>query len=126
VKKTIGWMSIAAVLGLVVVGCAKKEGQPANPAPAGTAKPATSEKASTAPPKEQTAQQAGQEANQVQAAVAQAAGEQTLCPVLKEPINKAIFVEYKGKKVYFCCEPCKATFEKDPEKYVKDLPQFKP
>ena len=50
---------------------------------------------------------------------------QTTCPVLGGPINKNIFVEYKGKKVYFCCEDCKATFAKDPEKYVKDLPQFK-
>ncbi len=51
--------------------------------------------------------------------------EQTTCPVLAQPINKSIFVEYKGKKVYFCCEDCKATFAKDPEKYVKGLPQFK-
>lgn len=53
------------------------------------------------------------------------AGEQTTCPVMKGPIDKEIFVEYKGKKVYFCCASCKAEFDKDPEKYVKDLPQFK-
>lgn len=54
-----------------------------------------------------------------------AAGEQTICPVMGNPINKDIFVEYKGKKVYFCCPDCKAQFEKEPEKYIAKLPQFK-
>jgi YHS domain-containing protein len=54
-----------------------------------------------------------------------AAGEQTICPVMENPINKDIFVEYKGKKVYFCCPDCKAKFEKEPEKYIAKLPQFK-
>jgi len=40
-------------------------------------------------------------------------------------INKAIFTEYKGKKVYFCCSPCKEKFEQEPEKYIAKLPQFK-
>jgi YHS domain-containing protein len=57
---------------------------------------------------------------------AAAATEQTVCPVMAgNPIDKNVFVEYEGKKVYFCCEDCKATFSKDPEKYIKDLPQFK-
>ena len=52
--------------------------------------------------------------------------EQTMCPVLaKQPIDKNVFVEYKGKTVYFCCTDCKAAFEKEPEKYVANLPQFK-
>jgi len=51
--------------------------------------------------------------------------EQTTCPVMAGPINKDIFTEYKGKKVYFCCADCKANFEADPEKYVANLPQFK-
>ncbi|MHC5082590.1 MAG: YHS domain-containing protein [Planctomycetota bacterium] len=52
------------------------------------------------------------------------ATEQTVCPVMKAPINKDLFVEYQGKKVYFCCPGCEVTFQKDPAKYVKDLPQF--
>jgi YHS domain-containing protein len=56
---------------------------------------------------------------------AAAAAEQTMCPVMEAPIDKSIFVEYKGKKVYFCCSKCKADFEKDPEKYIVKLPQFK-
>jgi YHS domain-containing protein len=51
--------------------------------------------------------------------------EQELCPVMNNPISKEVFVEYKGKKVYFCCPGCIETFEKDPEKYVDKLPQFK-
>ncbi len=53
-----------------------------------------------------------------------AAAEQTTCPVMGGGINKAIFVEYKGKKVYFCCSPCKDKFEAAPEQYVAKLPQF--
>jgi YHS domain-containing protein len=50
--------------------------------------------------------------------------EQTTCPVMGGAINKDIFTEYKGKKVYFCCTDCKAEFEKNPEKYISKLPQF--
>jgi YHS domain-containing protein len=55
---------------------------------------------------------------------ASAATEQTTCPVMGGSINKDIFVEYQGKKVYFCCAECKAIFEKEPEKYLSKLPQF--
>jgi Cu(I)/Ag(I) efflux system membrane fusion protein len=41
------------------------------------------------------------------------------------PIDKNVFTEYKGKKVYFCCPACIDKFKAEPEKYVKDLPQFK-
>ena len=51
--------------------------------------------------------------------------EQTICPVMKGTINKNLFTEYKGKKVYFCCAGCKGKFEKEPEKYIAKLPQFK-
>ena len=52
-------------------------------------------------------------------------GEQTTCPIMEgNPINKAIFTEYKGKKVYFCCAGCDAKFKADPEKYIAKLPQF--
>lgn len=56
--------------------------------------------------------------------VATAALEQTICPVMGNPINKDVFVEYKGKKVYFCCPECKGKFEAEPEKYIAKLPQF--
>ena len=56
--------------------------------------------------------------------VAAAAIEQTVCPVMGGAINKSMFTEYKGKKVYFCCAGCKEKFEKEPEKYLAKLPQF--
>jgi Cu(I)/Ag(I) efflux system membrane fusion protein len=51
--------------------------------------------------------------------------EQTICPVMGNPINKDVFVEYQGKKVYFCCPGCIEPFQKNPEKYLPKLPQFK-
>ena len=51
--------------------------------------------------------------------------EQTTCPVMAGPINKDIFTEYKGQKVYFCCAACKEKFEAAPEQYISKLPQFK-
>ena len=53
-----------------------------------------------------------------------AAAEQTTCPVMGGAINKALFTEYKGKKVYFCCDGCKEKFEAAPEQYIAKLPQF--
>ena len=48
---------------------------------------------------------------------------QTTCPIMVgNAIDKNVFVEYKGKKVYFCCPACKPDFEKDPEKFIAKLP----
>jgi YHS domain-containing protein len=56
---------------------------------------------------------------------AAASVEQTTCPVMDgNKIDKNVFVEYKGKKVYFCCADCKAKFLAEPEKYAAKLPQF--
>ncbi|MGD0784866.1 MAG: YHS domain-containing protein [Sedimentisphaerales bacterium] len=64
-------------------------------------------------------------ANSVTQTQPAASAEQTICPVMTgNPIDKNVFVEYKGKKVYFCCTQCKAEFEKNPEKYLSKLPQF--
>ena len=52
-------------------------------------------------------------------------GEQKTCPVMGLAINKDLFTVYKGKKVYFCCPGCKPEFEKNPQKYLAKLPQFK-
>jgi len=41
-----------------------------------------------------------------------------VCPVSGEPIVKTKFVEFEGRKVYFCCDGCI-------EKYKKDHPSAK-
>ena len=49
----------------------------------------------------------------------------TYCPVMPDmQINPEIFTDYKGKRVYFCCNNCKAAFGREPEKYLDMLPQF--
>ena len=51
--------------------------------------------------------------------------EQTTCPVMGGAINKNMFIDYKGKKVYFCCAGCEQKFKANPEQYIAKLPQFK-
>jgi len=46
---------------------------------------------------------------------------QATCPVMGEKIDKKIFADYEGKRVYFCCPDCVKTFNKEPQKYVKKL-----
>ena len=50
------------------------------------------------------------------------ASPQTICPVMGNPItHKNIYVDYKGKRVYFCCGPCPSRFMKYPDAYLKRL-----
>ncbi len=46
---------------------------------------------------------------------------QTVCPVLKGNVDKNVYVDYKGHRIYFCCKGCDAEFQKDPEKYLKKM-----
>jgi YHS domain-containing protein len=46
---------------------------------------------------------------------------QTTCPVMGGAINKALYADHDGKRVYFCCGGCSADFKKDPAKYIKKL-----
>jgi len=46
---------------------------------------------------------------------------QTTCPVMGGKINKDVYSDYEGKRVYFCCTSCISEFKKDPAKYVKKL-----
>ncbi len=102
----------AVILAFGVVGCKKKE-QPTTPkTPAMEMKDMQKQAATTA-----------EEANKT-AAAATASIEQKNCPVTGDPIDPNVFVEYKGKKVYFCCSMCIAPFNKNPEKYLSKLPQF--
>lgn len=46
---------------------------------------------------------------------------QSTCPVMGGKIDKTIFADYKGQRVYFCCSGCIEPFKKEPEKYLKKL-----
>lgn len=46
---------------------------------------------------------------------------QKTCPVMGGEINKDLYVDYKGKRIYVCCEGCLAKLKKDPEMYSKKL-----
>ncbi|MFH1761155.1 MAG: YHS domain-containing protein [bacterium] len=47
---------------------------------------------------------------------------QEKCPVMGGNVDTKVFTDYKGRRVYFCCTDCKATFAKSPEKYLAGLP----
>jgi YHS domain-containing protein len=46
---------------------------------------------------------------------------QTHCPVLGGEINKDVYTDYQGQRVYFCCEGCIATFKENPDKYMHKI-----
>ncbi len=46
---------------------------------------------------------------------------QTVCPVMGGEINKTLFADYKGKRLYACCAECLPKIQKDPAKFVKQL-----
>jgi YHS domain-containing protein len=114
--KSLMMLFVALLITAVLLsGCKKKE----QPAPAKA--PTMEQMQQNAEKIKETANKAGEEVKKAAAEV-----EQTTCPVMDgNPIDKNVFVKYKGKKVYFCCNECKAKFEANPEKYISKLPQFK-
>lgn len=47
---------------------------------------------------------------------------QNACPVSGEELEKKdVFVDYKGRRVYFCCDKCIVDFEKDPQQFLSKL-----
>ena len=46
---------------------------------------------------------------------------QTHCPVMGGKINKEVYVDHDGQRVYFCCAGCIDPFKKDPAKYLDKL-----
>ncbi len=50
------------------------------------------------------------------------AAEQTMCPVMTgQKINKQLFVDFEGKRIYVCCPVCQAAVKADPAKFVAQL-----
>ena len=48
--------------------------------------------------------------------------EQVLCPVMGNPIDRTVFVDYGGERIYFCCHLCTPKFLDDPEEFLPELP----
>ena len=46
---------------------------------------------------------------------------QKKCPVMGGDIDKEVFTDYKGRRVYFCCAGCEKKFAEDPEKYLEKI-----
>ena len=88
---------MAGLVALVLYGCGEQ-------APA----PVASPKAPTPP-------------ERIATDVAPLVPDQKTCPVMGGAINKAIYTDYQGKRVYFCCAGCVSEFQKDPAKYIAKL-----
>ncbi len=85
-------ITIAAIVAVLILAACKQEA----PAPPAAQAPAPPAAATTAPA-------------------------QTVCPVMGGAIDKSIYVDYKGHRVYFCCHDCIAAFNKEPEKYLAKM-----
>ena len=46
---------------------------------------------------------------------------QVNCPVMGGAIDKSVYVDHAGKRIYMCCKGCIAAVKKDPETYIKKL-----
>ncbi|OGV35909.1 MAG: hypothetical protein A2020_07590 [Lentisphaerae bacterium GWF2_45_14] len=46
---------------------------------------------------------------------------QTMCPVMGGAVNKSLYVDVKGYRIYVCCSDCINEINKDPDKYIKKL-----
>jgi len=54
----------------------------------------------------------------------QKAPSQPLCPVTKEPVDRKVFTDLEGKRIYFCCAACLEAFKKNPDKYLDILDEM--
>jgi YHS domain-containing protein len=47
---------------------------------------------------------------------------QKTCFIMKgNPVNPEIYADYKGHRIYFCCNDCLAAFKADPERYYQEM-----
>ena len=45
-----------------------------------------------------------------------------MCPVMTDqPTREDRFVDYQGKRIYFCCDKCMARFQREPTKFIANL-----
>lgn len=45
---------------------------------------------------------------------------QTLCPVMKKPIDSSAYTDIQGQRVYHCCSGCEKALRKNPDKYFEE------
>jgi len=102
-KKLASMIILSVAIGLVIVGCKKS---PERQAP---------QKKPAAPAKDERGVKAEQPAEQ------QTSQTQQNCPIMGGKINKSIFADFEGKRVYFCCPDCQEKFKAEPAKYVKQM-----
>lgn len=122
-RATALWTIVLVAAVILGSGCKKKEA-PAAPAKEMSMEDMQKQATKTAEDTKKAATVTAEEAKKT-AANAAASMEQTTCPIMEgNKIDKNVFVEYKGKKVYFCCAACKDKFLAEPEKYLAKLPQF--
>lgn len=122
-RATVLWTIVLVVSVVLGGGCKKKE-VPATPAKEMSMEDMQKQATKTAEDTKKAATATAEEAKKTATATA-ASIEQTTCPIMDgNKIDKNVFVEYQGKKVYFCCADCKAKFLAEPEKYLAKLPQF--
>ena len=55
------------------------------------------------------------------AAEGQTVKQQTVCPIMGGEVNKSVYADADGKRVYFCCKGCPAEFKKDSSKYIAKM-----
>ncbi len=46
---------------------------------------------------------------------------QTTCPVMGGPINRKLYVDHEGQRIYVCCAGCIDAVKKDPAKALRTL-----
>ncbi len=49
------------------------------------------------------------------------AAPQTLCPIMGGEVNKDLYVDVEGKRIYVCCLYCIGEVKKNPAKYISEL-----
>lgn len=107
------------LIALVAIACAAIVCLPlAQAAESGCGKAAVAAAAET----EKAVAQSEQAVAQTEKAVAEVAAKaQAVCAVCGNPMNKEIFSDVDGKRVYFCCAECKAKFDADPKTYLEKM-----
>jgi YHS domain-containing protein len=107
----------AAAAALVWAGCAQQDQAAAEKPAAESAAPAVDEHAGH----DHSAHD--HSAHEAPAAAKELVAQKT-CPVMGGAIDKKVYVDHEGLRVYFCCDGCQGTFKKDPAKYLKKLEEL--